>query len=86
MIGFGNLQADQNSQRQINAYTPNSNGTVLHGCRYVLFDLVGYSGKIGSITYSSATKLLPIPAPSLDTLGDIPYTITGGTLNIIEER
>jgi hypothetical protein len=78
--------ADQFGQRQVSVHPLTGTGTIKHGCRYVLFDLVGFSGSIGNVTFSSITKLLPIPAQSQDTLGDIPYTVTGGTLNVIEER
>lgn len=71
---------------------PGSTGSgqqVSAGCSYVLFDLVGFSGTIGNATFSSVTKQIAIPAYSNgmgQRLSAIPYSVTGGTLNIVEER
>lgn len=77
------------ADKQVNAYNaPTGSGkSVAHGCTYVLFDLVGFTGTISGASFSNQTVLLPIPA-SQDgmTLSAIPYTVTSGTLIIVEQR
>lgn len=67
--------------------TTGTNKRVSSGCKYVMFDLVGYSGQIGNVTYSNITKQIQVfTGQDGDRLSDIPYTVTSGTLNILEVR
>jgi hypothetical protein len=67
------------------ATTPQS--PVKQGAKSVTFDLKGFSGTIGNATFSSETIVLKISADQDgDRLNDIPYTVTGGTMIIVDVR
>ena len=72
----------------VNVYsgtTPQS--PVRQGAKQVTFDMIGYSGTVGNSSFISATAVVQIlAAQSGDTLNAIPYTVTGGTLVIVEVR
>lgn len=70
------------------AYTgTTSQSPVKQGAKSVTFDLVGMTGTIGNASFSSATIVLKIDAmQDGDRLNDIPYTVTGGSLVIIDVR
>lgn len=57
------------------------------GCVQVIFDMIGYSGVIGNATFSNVTHVLSIaPGRDGDRLNQISYTVTGGTLVIVEVK
>ena len=72
----------------VNVYagtTPQS--PVKQGAKQVTFDMISYSGTIGNATFASTTQVVQILATQDgDRLNDIPYTVTGGTLVIIDVR
>lgn len=60
---------------------------VKRGCTQITFDMIGYSGVIGNATFSNVTAVLPISVGrDGDLLGAISYTVTGGTLVIVEVK
>ena len=61
---------------------------VKQGAKSVTFDLVGFSGTISNATFSNITLVLPaiMSGQDGDRLNDIPYTVTGGSLIIIDVR
>lgn len=79
-------------EQGITAYTPNSNGTVSHGCFSITFVVQGvFTGKIGNMTVANAsntTMVIPLAAVGDNQrLGEVTYTLAGaGTLSIIEVR
>jgi len=84
-LGISTARAD----KAVNIYNaPTGSGkSVAHGCTYVLFDLIGFTGTIGGASFSNQTVLLPIPAlQDGQTLSAIPYTVTSGTLIVTEQR
>lgn len=74
--------------RSVNLYSgTTAQSPVKRGCTQVTFDLVGYSGVIGNATFSNITTILTVQANQAgDVLGAISYTVTGGTLIIIEVK
>ena len=86
-ISFVNLRADVTGTKSLANHPLLGTGTCCRGAVYVLFDLVGFSGTIDNVTYSSITKLLPITTNHPDArLNAIPYTVTGGALNVAEVK
>lgn len=79
-------------EQGITAYTPNSNGTVAHGCFSITFVVQGvFTGKIGNMTVANAantTMVIPLAAVGDNQrLGEVTYTLVGaGSLSIIEVR
>lgn len=79
-------------EQGITAYTPNSNGTVAHGCFSITFVVQGvFTGKIGNMTVANAastTMVIPLRAVGDNQrLGEVTYTLAGaGSLSIIEVR
>ena len=60
---------------------------IKNGCASVTFVAIGYTGVIGNATFSNITQVIPITCGrDGDTLGPITYTVTGGSLFIIETR
>lgn len=82
------LYPDQFTQRQVIAKSVTSSGFVSHGDRNVTFIFSSdFTGTIQAVAFAgSADKSLTLSAESQDVLGDIYYTVTGGTLRIIEVR
>jgi hypothetical protein len=72
----------------VNVYSgTTAQSPVRRGCTQVTFDMVGYSGVIGNATFSNVTAILPVSVSrDGDLLGAISYTVTGGTLFIVEVR
>ena len=68
-----------------NATTPQS--PVRQGAKQVTFYLTSYSGVIGNATFSNQSATLQILATQDgDRLNAISYTVTGGTLIIVDVR
>lgn len=81
---FTSAFADQN----ITAYTGSTpQSPVRRGCVQIVLVGVSFSGKIGNATFSSFTNVILLSAVGDgQTLGELSYTVTGGTLHVVEIR
>lgn len=72
----------------VNVYTGStSQSPVKQGAKSVTFDMVGFTGTIGNASFSNVTLAFPITATQDgDRLNDISYTVTSGTLIIVDVR
>jgi hypothetical protein len=91
LLSFSMVRADTTGQEQVSIKTctssSNSSGT-LSGDRSVTFIFhASFAGTIaGNNQFTSADVPLKINAESGDTLGPITYTVTAGTLLIVEAK
>lgn len=79
------------ADKAVNIYNaPTGSGkSIANGCSYVQLDLSGFTGTISGATYSNQTLQLQIhvgPSTGDVRLSAIPYTVTSGTLRIVEVR
>lgn len=68
--------------------TTGSGKSVARGCSMVIFDLVGFTGSIGNVSYSNITKVLTVNPSNAEgqRIGPIGYVVSSGTLNIMEVK
>lgn len=60
---------------------------IKRGCTSIVLVLNAFTGTIGNATYVATTLTVPIQANGDNQmLGQLPYTVTGGHLYIIEVR
>ena len=77
--------ADNLSVNVYNGTTAQS--PVKQGAKQVTFFMISFVGTIGNATVSSTSQNVQIlAAQNGDRLGDIPYTVTSGTLIIFDVR
>ncbi len=65
-----------------------SGKNVTRGCVQIVFDLSGFTGTIGNISYSNRTVVLTVQATNSEgqRIGAVPYSVSSGILNIMELR
>jgi hypothetical protein len=80
------------ADQAVNVYKPNSNGTVAHGCKQIIFIMQGvFTGTIGNATFNTAASTQTVVPISTvgdgKSLSEIAYTLAGaGSLIIVEVR
>ena len=79
---------DINQQRAANIYTATSNGTVAAGCRSLIFIFSAtFVGTVNGTAFNGNTDAsLQIPVNAGDWLGPVKYTVTAGSVRIMEVR
>ena len=72
----------------INSYEgTTSQSPIKQGSKEIVFIMVSFSGTIGNATFSNGNQIVDISGfQDGDRLSDIPYTVTGGNLFIIDVR
>lgn len=65
-----------------------SGKNVARGCVQIIFDLSGFTGSVGNVSYSNRTIVLTVQATNSEgqRIGSVPYNVSSGTLNITELR
>ena len=64
-----------------------SQSPVKQGTKQITFLMISFQGTIGNATFTATTQNTQVlAAQDGDRLGDVPYTVTGGTLIIFEVR
>jgi hypothetical protein len=83
------LRADQFTQRNttLETRTTGQNGSTHDGCRTVIFIFhASFTGTVGGQAFTSSDVPLRLEAQSQDTLRAIPFTVTAGSVVVVEIR
>lgn len=90
LIFIGQVYADSFGQRNATAATFTTVGSPFRtsdNCRSVTFIFrASYTGQVAGAAFTSTDVPLTITAQSQDTLRSIPFTVTAGTLIVVEQK